>query len=110
MSDSSANEIVGSLSSVTFTNVDNVISGAANIGAGSLTRVNSGSIVADGVNALVIDTGSNMVTNSGTLESTGSGGLQILGALENNGLILAQAGSVTIGGNLSGSGHVEIGG
>jgi len=56
MSDSSSNEIVGSLPSVTFTNVDNVISGAGNIGGGSLTLTNGGTINADGTNALLIDT------------------------------------------------------
>jgi hypothetical protein len=110
LSDSSTNEITGTLPSVTFTNVDNVISGAGSLGAGSLTLTNGGTIDADGTNALVIDTGSNLVVNSGTLESTGLGGLQVASALENDGLILAQSGSITIAGNLSGSGHVEIGG
>jgi hypothetical protein len=110
MSDSSANEIVGSLPTVTFTNIDNVISGAGNIGGGSLTLVNNGSIAADGVNALVIDTGSNVVTNSGTLEATGTGGLQVLSSLANNGLILDQSSSILISGDLTGSGQVEIAG
>jgi hypothetical protein len=110
LSDSSANEITGTLPSVTFTNVDNVISGAGNLGGGSLTLINGGTIDADGSNALVIDSGSNLVVNSGTLDSTGLGGLQVLGGLENDGLLLAQAGSITIGGNLTGTGHVELDG
>jgi hypothetical protein len=110
LSDSSANEISGSIASVTLTNADNLISGAGNIGGGSLTLQNSGSIVADGVNALVIDTGSNVIANSGTLEATGSGGLQVVSALANNGLILDQSSSIVISGDLTGSGQVEIDG
>ena len=60
---------------VTFTNVDNVISGAGQLGGGSLTLINGGTIIANGANALVIDTGANDVTNNGTVEATGSGGL-----------------------------------
>jgi hypothetical protein len=95
---------------VTFTNVDNTISGAGRLGGGSLTMTNAGTIIANGINALVIDTGSNVVTNSGTLEATGLGGLVIAGSIASNGLILAQGSGVMIGGNLSGTGHVELSG
>jgi len=110
LSDSSGNEIVGSLATVSFTNVDNVISGAGNLGGGSLTLINGGTINADGTNALLIDTGSNVVVNTGTLESSGSGGLQVLGSLDNDGLVIAHAGSITVGGDVSGSGAFEIDG
>ena len=50
------------------------------------------------------------MTNSGTIEATGAGGLQLVGSVVNNGLILAQGSSVTIGGDVSGSGHVELAG
>jgi hypothetical protein len=110
MSDSSGNEISGTLPNVTLTNVDNTISGAGNLGGGSLTIVNGGTILADGVNALVIDTGSNVVTNSGTIAATGLGGLQIAGGIANDGLLLANGSSILIGGDVSGSGHVELSG
>jgi len=110
MSDNAGNEITGTLPGVTFTNVDNTISGAGDIGGGSMTLVNGGTIIADGTNALVIDTGSNTVVNSGTIEATGLGGLQVVGGVANNGLILDQSSSITIGGDLNGTGHVELSG
>jgi hypothetical protein len=109
LSDSAYNVISGSLPSVTFNNVDNVISGAGQLGGGSLSLTNGGTIIASGVNALVIDTGSNVVVNTGTIEATGSGGLEILSSIVNSGLIMAEGGShVFIGGDVSGAGHVEI--
>ncbi|MGZ2410604.1 VCBS repeat-containing protein, partial [Sphingomonas sp. F9_3S_D5_B_2] len=110
LSDNAGNVITASLPSVSFTNVDNTISGAGSIGGGSLTLVNEGIINATGTNALVIDTGDNCVVNSGTLESTASGGLQVVGDLQNDGLVLAGAGSVTIGGDVTGLGQFEIDG
>jgi hypothetical protein len=110
LSDSAGNEISGTLPSVTFNNVDNVISGAGNLGGGSMSLANGGTIIADGVNALVIDTGTNAVVNTGTIEATGLGGLQVAGAVDNSGVILDQSSSITVGGDLSGSGHVELSG
>jgi hypothetical protein len=110
MSDSSGSEISGTLPTVTLTNVDNTISGAGNLGGGSLTLINGGTILADGVNALIIDTGSNVVTNSGTIAASGLGGLQIAGGIANDGLLLANGSSILIGGDVSGSGHVELSG
>ena len=62
-----------------FINVDNIISGAGQLGNGTLTLDNRGVIDADGANALVIDTGSAAVINSGTIAATGPGGLSIAG-------------------------------
>ncbi len=95
---------------MTFTNVDNVISGAGQLGGGSLILINGGTIIADGANALVIDTGDHDVTNSGTIEATGAGGLQILGSVANSGLIWADGGNILIGGDLTGTGELHIGG
>ncbi len=75
LSDSSTNAIFGTGADVLFTNVDNTISGAGQLGEGQMTLVNDGTIIATGSNALDIDTGANAVVNSGTLEATGSGGL-----------------------------------
>jgi hypothetical protein len=112
LSDSDANAVFGTDPSVTFTNVDNTISGAGQFGEGQMTLVNesAGTIDATGSNALVIDTGSNAVVNSGTLESTGSGGLIINSDVSNSGLLWADGGNLTINGNVSGSGSALIDG
>jgi hypothetical protein len=110
LSDSGANAIFGTAPSVIFTNVDNTISGAGQLGAGQMTLDNHGTILANGANALVIDTGSNIVTNSGTLEASGSGGLVIDSALLNLGSLWADGGNITLHGAVSGSGSAMISG
>ena len=110
LSDSSNNVISGTLPTVSFTNVDNVISGAGQLGAGSLTLINGGTIVADGGNALIIDTGINAVTNTGTIQATGLGGLEIVGSIFNTGTLLTDGSSILIGGNLTGTGDVLLDG
>ncbi|MFL6726999.1 MAG: VCBS domain-containing protein [Sphingomicrobium sp.] len=110
MSDSAGNLITATLPSIAFNNVDNVISGAGDLGGGSMILTNGGTIIADGFNALVIDTGANAVINTGSIEATGPGGLDVIGSVVNDGLILAQSGSITIGGDVTGAGHVEISG
>ena len=52
-------------------NVDNTISGAGDIGNGSLTLHNEGLIEAQGSHALIIDTGANTIINTGILEANG---------------------------------------
>jgi hypothetical protein len=110
LSDDSLNTIYGSTSDTLLHNVDNTVSGAGNIGAGSLTLINDGTIVADGSHSLTIDTGANHITNSGTLESTGSGGLVIHSPLDNSGVLWANGGDITVHGDVSGSGHAQISG
>ncbi|MER9426870.1 Ig-like domain-containing protein [Mesorhizobium sp. M0317] len=109
LSDSDANVIFGTAADVTLTNVDNTISGAGQLGGGSLSLDNLGTIIATGSHALVIDTGGSTVVNSGTLEATGSGGMEINGAVANSGLIWANGGDVTIGGQVTGDGDALIG-
>ncbi|WP_281035352.1 Ig-like domain-containing protein [Mesorhizobium sp. M4B.F.Ca.ET.089.01.1.1] len=109
LSDSAGNVISGTTADVTLTNVDNTISGAGQLGGGSLSLNNQGTIIATGTHALVIDTGSNVTVNSGTLEATGSGGLMITGGLANSGLIWANGGNVTIEGQVTGTGSATIG-
>jgi len=109
LSDSDGNVISGTAADVTLTNVDNTISGAGQLGGGSLSLDNQGTIIATGSHALVIDTGANITVNSGTLEATGSGGLMITGALANSGLIWANGGNVTIEGQATGSGGATVG-
>jgi VCBS repeat-containing protein len=110
LSDNSENVIFGSDPSVTLTNVDNIISGAGQIGDGQMTLVNEGSIIATGSNALVIDTGLNAVINSGTLESTGAGGLTVHSDLVNDGLLWANGGDLHFDGDISGTGSALISG
>jgi hypothetical protein len=110
LSDSAGNTIVGTSPDVTLTNVDNTISGAGQIGAGQLTLVNEGTIDATGMNSLTIDTGANAVTNSGTLEASGAGGLIVQSNIVNDGFLWANGGSVTLEGNVTGSGSALISG
>ncbi|MGA8991963.1 MAG: hypothetical protein WB500_16555, partial [Rhodoplanes sp.] len=104
LSDSDANLIVSAAPGVTFTNADNTISGAGQLGDWQMTLVNNGTIVATGAHALIIDTGSNAVINAGTLEATGSGGLVVDSDIANTGLIWAHGGDITVNGSVSGAG------
>ncbi|WP_168878864.1 S-layer family protein [Rhizobium sp. P28RR-XV] len=110
LSDDASNIIFGSGGNVTLTNVDNIISGAGQLGNGHLTLVNQGTIIADGTHALVIDTGLNAVTNTGTLEATGTGGLDIHSGLVNDGVLWANGGNVHLEGNVSGGGTALLSG
>ncbi|WP_369722030.1 Ig-like domain-containing protein [Bradyrhizobium sp. LLZ17] len=110
LSDDADNYVVGSVSDVTFTNVDNTISGAGHLGDGMMILVNEGTIIANVTNSLEIDTGTNTIVNSGTLEATGSGGLVIESAVANSGLLWANGGTVTAQAEVTGSGTAEISG
>src|SRR5260221_2922658 len=85
LSDHSANAVFGGDPSAILTNVDNTISGAGQLGQGSLTLDNQGTIDATGANALVIDTGANAIVNTGTLKASGAGGLVVDSALTGGG-------------------------
>ena len=110
LSDNDQNVIFGGAAGATLVNVDNIISGAGQIGAGQMTLVNHATIVADGAHALVIDTGANAVMNSGTLAATGSGGLRVAGDVVNTGLLYANGGDVTVQGAVTGHGAALIAG
>jgi hypothetical protein len=110
LSDNSQNVIFGGTADSILTNLDNMISGAGQLGAGQMTLVNAGVINANGTNALVIDTGINTVDNSGTLEATGSGGLTVNSAITNSGLIWADGGNIVIIGGVGGAGSALISG
>src|SRR5215216_1143171 len=81
------NVVFGGDASAVFTNVDNRVSDAGQLGAGQLTVVNEagGVIEATGTNALVIDTGAIAVTNYGLIEASGTGGLVVNSALVGGG-------------------------
>ena len=110
LSDDGGNVISGTLPSVTLNNVDNIISGAGEIGAGTLTLINGGSIIADGTHGLVLDTGTNMISNSGIIAATGSGGLTVVSAIDNEGLIQLNSSHAVLVGDVSGSGDVVLSG
>ncbi|MGX1106597.1 immunoglobulin-like domain-containing protein [Bradyrhizobium elkanii] len=109
LSDNIGNVVSGAISDVTLTNVDNTISGAGQLGAGTMTLINQSTIVATGANALEIDTGENAVINSGTLEATGPGGLVIDSAVTNSGLLWANGGNIIANHDVSG-GAAQISG
>ena len=102
-----SNQVYGATAATKLTNVDNVISGAGQLGAGQLTLFNNAAGVIDATgtsHALIIDTGANVVTNAGLIEATASAGLSISSAIANSGTILANGGNVTLSAAVTGSG------
>jgi hypothetical protein len=88
---------------------NNAIAGSGTIGSGNgrLRLTNLGTINAEFTSPLVINTG-NQVANQGTMEATGTGGLTIFDPVNNTGgIIEANGGNVTVGGNVS-KGNIEI--
>lgn len=112
LSDNEANRILGVTSSASLTNVDNTLSGAGQLGGGSLVLVNQakGVIVGSLADALVIDTGANTVTNAGLVVAKGAGGVTIQSAIDNSGRLEADGGVLTVNGAVSGSGEGVIAG
>ncbi|MDT4740357.1 hypothetical protein [Bradyrhizobium sp. WYCCWR 12699] len=104
LSDNSENSVSGAVSDVTLTNIDNTMSGAGQLGEGTLSLVNQGTINATGIDALEIDTGSNIIVNSGTIAVSGSGGLVIDSNVDNSGLLWAHGANITLNGIVSGGG------
>ena len=103
---------------VTFTNVDNVISGYGDFGPtsfGSLVLNNQGTVDADGGGSLIFDCN---ITNSHLLEATNDGALFLNGVTVTNttgGIISAEPNAIVVihgdvvkGGTLSGTGSFQI--
>ena len=91
--------IFGATADATLTNVDNIISGAGQLGNGQMTLVNEAAGVIDANatgHALVVDTGSNAVMNYGTIEATGGGELEIRSYVINAGILEVGAGSTML--------------
>ena len=97
LGDSPNNRIYGVSANTALTNVNNVISGAGQLGNGSLSLINqvAGIIDGSGANALVIDTGAGTLTNAGLIEATGAGGVNLVSSTLNNGA----GGMLTAGAN-----------
>jgi Haemagluttinin repeat len=68
----------------------------------------SGTIDAGGVDPFIIDTGSNTVTNAGTLAAMSGSDLAVAGNLANSGLLVADGGTITVGGIVTGAGKAVI--
>jgi large repetitive protein len=96
----------------TLTNVDNVISGGGQLGAGQLTLVNqaSGTINAASASALLVNTGTNAIGNAGVMEASASGGLNVNGAggVTNTGTLWANGNALSVTGDVSGTGTDRI--
>ena len=114
LSDSGANRIIGVSATDTLTNVNNIIVGGGQLGAGQMTFVNQagGTVRATMATGLVLNTGAQTVINAGLLEAT-TGTLVIQNTTVDNsggGAIEANGGNVNlqsariIGGTLGTSG------
>src|SRR5262249_27259857 len=106
--------VMGATSDATLTNVDNVISGAGQLGNGQLTLVNETAGIIDGNVAggvLVLDTGGNIITNYGTIEASNGGTVEIRSGISNAGLLEVGAGStMQIDSSVANSGTIETNG
>ena len=107
-----SNEILGVTASDTLVNDGNTIAGSGDLGGGQMVLVNQagGTIDADGANVLDIDTGANKIVNDGKIESTAAGGETIASAIENDGVLSAKGGNLTVNGAVTGSGFAKISG
>ncbi|MEO7026763.1 MAG: hypothetical protein ABI056_04330, partial [Caulobacteraceae bacterium] len=96
LTDSSANRITGAAPSDAFTNDYAVISGAGQLGGGSMQLANEAHGVIDGTgaNALVIDTGAAAIVNAGVIEASGAGGVVIASAVNGGGRLEANGGTL----------------
>ena len=93
-------------------NVNNIISGSGQIGAGTatyLTNEAAGVIDATLAGGLVINLGGVQLINAGLLEATGSN-LSVANSVFNTGGIVANGGNVSIAGNVNGAGTDTISG
>ncbi len=112
LSNDTNNRIYGNSGFYQLVNVDNIIAGAGQLGAGQITLINQakGIVNADRTQALTLSTGGIPAVNTGLFEATNTGGLVIVSTVINAGGIIRAAGAgavVTLaggyieGGNLS---------
>ena len=87
------NRLYGASGADVLVNVDNLIEGAGQLGAGQLTFINKSLVDATGTNALVLNAA---VTNTGTIEATGPGGLSILSTVNNTGGTIEAVGTSAV--------------
>jgi len=103
------NGIVAAASGATLTNVNTAIRGGGLLGGAGLTLVNEagGRIVGDSSTALVIETGADTLINAGLIACRG-GSVSIGSALDNDGVLLANLGVLTVDAAVTGSGQAEV--
>ena len=110
MTDHPNNRIFGATAGTVLDNINNTITGAGQLGYGTLTLINGVAGVIDASaasNALVLGNGSAAITNSGLIESTGTGGLTILNVTVDD----TSGGTLLVrGGNLNLQGATVLGG
>ena len=100
--------VTGTVAGDTLDNIDNTISGYAQLGNGLMTLKNEakGTIEATG-GVLTVDTGKNSIVNIGLLEGVG-GALQVQSAVTNSGMITTGAsGSVDLNAAVANTGVVS---
>jgi hypothetical protein len=104
-----------SAANLTFTNVNNTISGDGLINGGHLNFVNKGTVDANAAGNLIFSSPI-AVTNTDLMEATGAGGLYLGDTIDNKGGTLSAAGgNINLGGDieggtLSGTGSLVIAG
>jgi hypothetical protein len=122
LAEAPVNRVLATNANFTLNNLDNRITGAGQLGLGTLTLSNAGTIdanLAAGIqdNQLVVNTGSHVVTNTGLLDATNTGGLLLLSPVMNQGgTVLASGthahvdlnGGTIIGGTLKTIGAATI--
>jgi hypothetical protein len=109
LNDSAKNIIIGVTTTAVLTNVDTHISGAGQLGGGSMSLVNGGVIVDTQAQALTIDTGTHTIQNSGVIEADG-GAVIVSSAVRNTGTLLAVIGTLTLDGAVTGAGVGKVNG
>jgi hypothetical protein len=113
LSASAGNRIYGQALGDTLTNVDNLIEGSGQLGAGVMALINQagGKILGNQSVALIINTVSNTITNAGLIENSGSGGTLVESAVVNTGTLMAAVtGTLTVTGAVTGAGVGVISG
>ena len=111
LTDNFNNDIVTDGNAATLENVDNTISGAGLVYDTNLTLINDaqGKIEATYANSsLTIYTGGNSIVNIGLMEAVNGATLELVSAVDNAGTVAANGGSVTVVGDLNGTGKAQI--
>jgi len=101
---------IGADAPAILTNVNNRINGPGTLGDANLTLINEagGIIYAGGTAALTINTGANIIQNAGLIEGYSAAGVVVKSAVDNTGNLVANGGSLTIDGAVTGTGVAHI--
>jgi hypothetical protein len=110
LSDNAGNVIFGSASDVDLTNVDNIISGAGNIGGGSMVLIQFRHHHRRRRQCARHRHRRECGRERGTLESTGAGGMTVQSGVDNPGNLWANGGNILVKGAVTGAGCALISG